>query len=91
MIKKLIYLTFLLPLAGNAQTTVLKPSVKQSTAFAIITDNQTYANTKEAMLQYKTAVEGDGLATYLVCGDWQNPDQVKQEIIKIYKLSLIHI
>lgn len=85
MIKKLIYLTFLLPLAGNAQTTVLKPSVKQSTAFAIITDNQTYANTKEAMLQYKTAVEGDGLATYLVSGDWQNPDQVKQEIIKIYK------
>ena len=61
MIKKLIYLTFLLPLAGNAQTTVLKPSVKQPTAFAIIKDNQTYANTKEAMLQYKTAVEGDGL------------------------------
>lgn len=85
MIKKLIYLTFLLPLAGNAQTTVLKPSVKQPTAFAIITDNQTYANTKDAMLQYKTAVEGDGLATYLVSGDWQNPDQVKQEIIKIYK------
>lgn len=85
MIKKLIYLTLLLPLAGNAQTTVLKPSVKQPTAFAIITDNQTYANTKEAMLQYKTAVEGDGLATYLVSGDWQNPDQVKQEIIKIYK------
>lgn len=85
MIKKLIYLTLLLPLAGNAQTTVLKPSVKQPTAFAIITDNQTYANTKEAMLQYKTAVEGDGLATYLVSGNWQNPDQVKQEIIKIYK------
>ena len=36
--------------------------VKQPTAFAIITDNQTYANTKDAMHQYKTAVEDDGLA-----------------------------
>ena len=85
MIKKIIYLAFLLPLVGNAQTTVLKPSVKQPTAFAIITDNRTYANTKEAMHQYKAAVEGDGLATYLISGDWQNPDQVKQEIIKIYQ------
>ena len=81
MIKKIIYLAFLLPLAGNAQTTVIKPLVKQPTAFAIITDNQTYANTKDAMHQYKTAVEDDGLATYLISGDWQNPDQVKQIII----------
>ena len=85
IIKKLIYLTFLLPFAGYAQTTILKPSVKQPTAFAIITDNQTYANTKEAMLQYKTAVEDDGLSTYLISGDWQTPDQVKQEIIKLYQ------
>ena len=40
MIKKIIYLAFLLPLVGNAQTTVIKPLVKQPTAFAIITDNQ---------------------------------------------------
>ena len=85
MIKKIIYLAFLLPLAGNAQTTVIKPLVKQPTAFAIITDNQTYANTKDAMHQYKTAVEDDGLATYLISGDWQNPDQVKQIIIKTYQ------
>ena len=65
MIKKIIYLAFLLPLAGNAQTTVIKPSAKQPTAFAIITDNRTYVNTKEAMHQYRTAVESDGLATYL--------------------------
>ena len=52
MIKKIIYLAFLLPLAGNAQTTVIKPLVKQPTAFAIITDNQTYANTKEATAEH---------------------------------------
>ena len=85
MIKKIIYLAFLLPLAGNAQTTVIKPLVKQPTAFAIITGNQTYANTKDAMHQYKTAVEDDGLATYLISGDWQNPDQVRQIIIKTYQ------
>ena len=37
MIKKIIYLAFLLPLAGNAQTTVIKPSAKQPPAFAIST------------------------------------------------------
>ena len=37
------------------------------------------------MHQYKTAVEDDGLATYLISGDWQNPDQVKQMIIKTYQ------
>ena len=37
MIKRFIYLAFLLPLVGNAQTTVIKPLVKQPTAFAIIT------------------------------------------------------
>ena len=47
MIKKIIYLAFLLPLAGNAQTTVIKPLFKQPTAFAIITDNQTYAKSLE--------------------------------------------
>ena len=82
--KKLIYLSFLLPLAGNAQTTVIKPSTKQATAFAIVTDNQTYANTKEAMHLYKDAVEADGLATYLISGDFKNPDEVKQEIVKVY-------
>lgn len=85
MLKKLIYLSFLMPLAGNAQTTVIKPSVKHPTAFAIVTDNQTYANTKEAMHQYKSAVEGDGLSTYLISGDWKTPDEVKKEIIKVYK------
>ena len=84
MMKKLIYLSFLLPLAGNAQTTVIKPSTKQATAFAIVTDNQTYSNTKEAMHLYKDAVEADGLATYLISGDFKNPDEVKQEIVKVY-------
>ena len=85
--KKIIYLSFLLPLAGNAQTTVIKPSVKHPTAFAIVTDNQTYANTKDAMHLYKDAVEADGLSTYLISGDFQNPDQVKAEIVKVYNES----
>lgn len=84
MMKNLIYLLFLLPLVGNAQITVIKPSVKHPTAFAIITDNQTYAHTKEVMHLYKDAVEADGLSTYLISGDFRNPDQVKQEIVKVY-------
>lgn len=85
MIKKLIYIAWLLPLAGYAQTTVVKPSVQHPTAFAIVTDNETYAHTREAMHLYKDAVEADGLSTYLVSGKWETPDEVKQEIVKVYR------
>ncbi len=77
MIKKIIYLAFLFA-TGRKCTNNSHKAIGQATYrfffFAIITDNQTYANTKDAMHQYKTAVEDDGLATYLISGDWQNPD-----------------
>ena len=46
---------------------------------------------KDAMHQYKTAVEDDGLATYLISGDWQNPDQVKQIIIKHIRMPSLKV
>lgn len=84
MIKKLLSLAFLCPLAINAQTVVVEPVAEQATAFAIITDQTTYNHTKEELFLYKSAVEDDGLATYLISADWKNPDQVKQAIRKLY-------
>lgn len=85
MIKKILSWVILSPLAMHAQTVIVEPMVKQPTAFAIITDQTTYDHTKEALFQYKSAVEADGLATYLVSSDWDNPDEVKQAIRNLYK------
>lgn len=85
MFKKLIYLAFFLPLCGKAQTIVIPPLVEHPTAFAIVTDSETFKNSKEALTEYRDAVESDGLATFIISGDWQSPDEVKREIIKVYQ------
>lgn len=68
-----------------AQTRVQKPVGTHPTAFAIIIDQLTYDKTKPAVDAYRDALETDGLATYIISGKWKNPDQVKEEIIKINK------
>ncbi|MDP3150111.1 MAG: HEAT repeat domain-containing protein [Ignavibacteria bacterium] len=69
---------------GLAQVTEVKPSQKHATSFAIIIDETTYTNCKDAVLTYKKSVEDDGLSTYILVNDWKNPDQVKKEILRLY-------
>ncbi|MBQ8672885.1 MAG: HEAT repeat domain-containing protein [Bacteroides sp.] len=71
--------------ASQAQTVVVKPTAEQATSFAIVTDNETYHQTENSLLRYRDAVEKDGLATYIIRGDWKNPTEVKEQIVKVYK------
>ncbi len=83
---KYICITLLLgALSVKAQTVIERPTVERATAFAIVTDNNTYQQTQPAMLHYRDAVQQDGLAVYIVRGDWQTPDEVKKEIIRLYE------
>ena len=63
---------------------VTKPLTKQSNSFAIVIDNVTYEKVGEDVRAYRDALEADGLATYIICGAWENPDQVKAQIKKVY-------
>lgn len=68
-----------------AQVEIVKPALQSNhKAFAIIIDQHTYAQTKDAVMAYKQAVEADGLPTYIVAADFTTPDQVKTEIEKLY-------
>lgn len=69
---------------GLTQVQEVKPVKKCATAFAIIVDEETYKNCKDALSNYKNAVEEDGLSTYLLVSDWKNPDEVKKEIVRLY-------
>ncbi len=63
---------------------VTKPLTKQSNSFAIVIDNVTYEKVGDDVRAYRDALEADGLATYIICGAWENPDQVKAQIKKVY-------
>lgn len=66
------------------KTKVTKPVTKQSNSFAIVIDNITYEKANAEVLAYRDALEADGLSTYIICGAWENPDQVKAQIKKVY-------
>jgi hypothetical protein len=85
MKSKLILLVLILFYTCNAQVNIIKPVKMHSTSFAIIVDNDTYDKTKDAVIAYRDAVESDGLSTYIVVSNWKNPEEVKAEIIKLYK------
>lgn len=68
----------------TAAPTVRKPAVKSATSFAIFIDSDTYKALAPKVEAYKDAVEADGLATYIVSDKWDSPEQVKDQISRLY-------
>ncbi|MBX3241560.1 MAG: hypothetical protein KIT80_11290 [Chitinophagaceae bacterium] len=68
-----------------ASQTVISPSVKSSSTFAIVIDNNTYEAVKNEVAAYKSSIEADGLGTYIVHHDWKNPDEIREVLKKLYK------
>ncbi len=66
--------------ALTAKPQIVKPKKKLPTAFAIIVDSKTYSKIGPQVDAYRQAVEDDGLSSYLVADDWQNPEQVRKII-----------
>ena len=87
MMKKITLLALcLLPALGSrAQAVIETPAQAQPTAFAIVIDNATYRAAQSSVVRYRDAVQQDGLATYIVRGDWRTPDEVKADIVRVYR------
>lgn len=67
----------------NAQT-IVKPSIKSKTSFAIIIDNQSYNKVKKAVEAYRQVIEKDGLGTYIISDDWKSPEDIRALLIKLH-------
>ncbi len=52
--------------------------------FAIIVDTKTYSETKAEITAYKTAVEKQGVGTYIVSHDWKKPEEIKGVLQRLY-------
>jgi hypothetical protein len=61
------------------------PSAGDKTSFAIVIDAKTYENTAEAVDAYRSMLESEGLHTYLLSQDWNTPDEIKAELIRLYE------
>ena len=64
---------------------VEKPTVKKGNAFVIVIDNATFNACQKQVYDYRDATQADGLSTYILRGDWENPMQLRNELKKLYK------
>ncbi len=71
-------------LTSVAQVAVDECKGKSPTSFAIFTDSKTFSECGAELRAYKDVLENEGLGTYIVSADWQNPDEVKSEILNLY-------
>ncbi|MGE5401240.1 MAG: HEAT repeat domain-containing protein [Ignavibacteriales bacterium] len=84
-LKLIIIVLTLFVINSYGEVVIKKPIKKRPTTFAIIVDKTTYEKVGSAVDAYRDAVEEDGLSTYILINDWKNPDEIKNEILKLYK------
>lgn len=84
---KKLFLTFVvltIALQASVAQTVVRPSVKSKTTFAIVVDEASYQAAKSEIEAYRSAIENEGLGTYLLVDDWKRPDEIREELIKLH-------
>ncbi|MBL1409596.1 HEAT repeat domain-containing protein [Sphingobacterium faecale] len=58
-------------------------------SFAIVTDGSTFEKCQKELISYRDRVESEGLPTLILHHDWKNPEQLKKELQKLYKIFKI--
>ncbi|MDD3201411.1 MAG: HEAT repeat domain-containing protein [Bacteroidales bacterium] len=80
-------------IAGNSfaasKVNIVKCNPKAATSFAIFVDNATYNACKAEIDAYRDVLQAEGLGTYILSSDWNTPEEVKAQIVKLSKSSPI--
>lgn len=63
---------------------VEEPVSDNGVKFAIVIDSKTFSKVKNNVFEYRDALSKDGLDAYIISGEWENPDQVREEIRRVY-------
>ena len=81
-----IALALLSLIGAQAQNISLdKPVRRVGNDFAIVIDNTSYSRITGQVLAYRDALQDDGLSTWILRGDWQSPDQLRDQLKALYK------
>jgi hypothetical protein len=83
----IIFLSFIFFYSSSAQLIVKPPLTKSGSSFAIVVDKETYSRIGEAVDIYRSAVEKDGLSTYILINSWTDPAEIKAKLMELYKKS----
>ena len=82
--KTLLLFFLFAPLLLWAKPEIIKKKVKTPTSFAIVVDMESYDRVKSSIEAYRDAIERDGLATYILVDEWENPDAIREILKKLY-------
>lgn len=74
----------ILCLQGLEAQTVVRPSVRTKSTFAIVVDQKSYNEAKAEIDAYRACVEREGLGTYLLIDDWKRPESIREQLIELH-------
>lgn len=69
---------------GAAAQTVIKPTIKSKTTFAIVVDKASYDEAKNEIEAYRNSIEKEGLGTYILVDEWQSPTPIRRMLIDLH-------
>ncbi|MBQ8502087.1 MAG: HEAT repeat domain-containing protein [Bacteroides sp.] len=85
MKKSVLLIVMAVAFAGSAMSqTMVRPSVKSKTTFAIVVDQASYDQAKAEVDAYRNSVEQEGLGTYLLVDDWKNPGDIREQLMQLH-------
>ena len=64
--------------------TLIRPTVKTKTTFAIVVDQKSYDEAKNEIDAYRTSIEKDGLGTYLLIDTWEKPEPIREQLARLH-------
>ncbi|MBQ9077279.1 MAG: HEAT repeat domain-containing protein [Muribaculaceae bacterium] len=70
--------------SGVEAQTIIDPSVKSKTTFAIVVDETSYKEAKSEIEAYRGSVESEGLGTYIIVDDWESPTPIREILKKLH-------
>ncbi len=54
-------------------------------SFAIVIDSKTWVNCREAILDYRDVLDGEGLPAFILASEWQDPEEIKTLLYRLYQ------
>ena len=69
------------------QTIVAPQQRPEKTSFAIVTDQVTWEKCRPEIENYRAVLEQEQLPAYTLAGQWKNPEQIKELLMRLYRES----
>ena len=86
MIRKIFFIIVFLVifLAELSAQSIVAPTIKSKTTFAIVIDETSLDKARDAVFAYRDIIEKDRLGTYIISDLWNSPDDIRKVLIELY-------